>query len=82
MRYYTQTMHMRLEARDEENAFFGWANRNFDLGLGGCNERRRLVRQGGRGGSPPACFGSELALNASPILALQAALLSWTIPEE
>ena len=73
-------MHMRLEARDEENAFLGWIKRNFDLG--GCKERRRLFRLGGRGGSPPACFGSELALNASPILALQAALLSWTIPEE
>ena len=73
-------MHMRLKARDEENAFLGCLKRNFDLG--GCKERRRLFRLGGRGGSPPACFGSELALNASPILALQAALLSWTIPEE
>ena len=71
---------MNLEAREQENTFFGCTKKKFDLG--GCNERRRLVRQGGREGSPPACFGSELALNASPILALQAALLSWTIPEE
>ena len=73
-------MHIRLKARDEENAFLGWIKRNFDLG--GCKERRRLFRQGGRGWSPPACFGSKLALNASPILALQAALISSTIPEE
>ena len=73
-------MHMRLEARDEENAFLGCNKRNFDLG--GCNEARRVVRRGGRGWSPPACFGSKLASNASPILALQAAPISSTIPEE
>ena len=81
--YYTQTMQMRLEAREEENAFLGCNScnkRNFDLG--GCNEARRVVRRGGRGGSPPACFGSKLASNASPILALQAAPISSTIPEE
>ena len=31
----TQTMHVRLEARHEENAFLGCNKRNFDSG--GCN---------------------------------------------
>ena len=57
-------MHMRLKARDEENAFLGWIKRNFDLG--GCKERRRLFRLGGAWGVTTGVFWVHTCFERKP----------------
>ena len=59
---------MRLEARDEENAFLGCNKRNFDLG--GCNERRRVVRRGGAWVVTTGMFWVQTCFERKPHTAL------------